>query len=49
MPHDDQANDIEMDPKKLRFGMSTAERRELEAEVKRKRKKLAKNWRPMEH
>lgn len=47
MPYDP---DDELDPKiVLRFGMSEKERKELEAEIKRRKKKLSKNWRPEGH
>ena len=36
--------DEELDPKRLKFGMSQAERKKLEAEVKRKKK-----WKPEGH
>lgn len=48
MPIEDY--ETELDPKiVLRFGMSEKERKELEAKIKRKRKKLAKGWRPLDH
>lgn len=41
--------DVELDPNKIRFGMSRKEREELEADEKRKKKKLPKNWRSQVH
>lgn len=48
MPKETQDQDIELDPRKLRFGMS---KEELEA-IKRKakeRKKMNKGWKPTSH
>jgi hypothetical protein len=46
MPHDDQ--DKEFDPKFL-FGISREQKKEIEQKVRRKQKKLAKNYRPITH
>jgi hypothetical protein len=47
MTHDDQ--DIEMNPPKLKFGMSKSELAELEDKEKARRKKLTKGWKPEGH
>jgi hypothetical protein len=41
--------DKELDPKRLKFGMSPKTRKELEAEIKKKIKKRPKSWRPEGH
>ena len=45
----DDHEDQELDPKRLKFGISPAERRELEREARRKKKKIPKNWKPQGH
>jgi hypothetical protein len=48
MPQEDQ--DIELDPKQvLKFGMSPKAIEELRQQEKKRRKKLAKNFRPLVH
>ena len=51
MQPSNRANDIDqcLDPSKIRFGMSKREIEELKAEEKRKKKKLAKSFRPTIH
>ena len=41
--------DKELDPKRLRFGMTPAQIEEIKRIEKQRRKKLAKSWRPEGH
>jgi hypothetical protein len=41
--------DKELDPKRLRFGMTPTQIEEIKRAEKARRKKLAKGWKPIEH
>lgn len=49
MPHKDQDIDKELEPEKLKFGMTKEQIKAWEKTWRKQDKKLAKNWRPQGH